>query len=347
MFSGPYSIAASSGRDLEEFARELGVELEPIARLVGLDVGIFQKIHERISLNAFTRLLDILKSATSDDCIGIRYGEHYRIGNSGPFGFALLHAPTFRDALSIYRDYQQLIADFAFFDVDIGDKETSIEWRYASIIDHPEQYVDMRARLACRFLQKYMGDKWFPGEVKLVREAPRSVALHRKLLGPSVVFGSVMNCITFTSAFLDTATAGADPRLFELMVAACQTELEKLRQKKDLRVQIKEQILAVLPVRTATLSHIASRLAMGERSLQRKLALMGTSFEKLLDDTRRQLSDRLLFGTDTPIVEIGYLCGYSNTSAYSRAAKGWYGLSPAQARRKRTSPNQLPSTATN
>ena len=77
---------------------------------------------------------------------------------------------------------------------------------------------------------------------------------------------------------------------------------------------------------------MADATAMSERSLQRRLGELGTTFEALVEETRRNLSDRLL-ATATPLSEISYRCGYSNASAYSRAARGWYGMAPQAKRR--------------
>jgi AraC-like DNA-binding protein len=170
--------------------------------------------------------------------------------------------------------------------------------------------------------------------VELLRQRPRSTALHRSCFGPSVSFQSAgSNAIFFPAAGLDSASGTDDPRLFEMMEAACQAALASSNRGRDLRLQVAEQIIELLPQGEATLGNVAQALAIGERSLQRRLGELGTSFEKIVEQTRRDLSDRLLAG-DTPLSEISYQCGYSNASAYSRAARGWYGMAP-QAMRQR------------
>ncbi len=332
-----FTITAATGRVLEAFALQRGVELAPLAASVGLDTASFQDPVVRISLDAFARLLHILETITGDDCIGARYAEYFRQGNSGAFGFAILHAPTLREALGIYHTYQRLIADYAFFDVDMGPRDTAISWRYARLLAFPHQFVDFRATMACKILRQFMGQAWSPSSVTLVRDAPRSSALHRRLMAANITFSAAMNCISFPSKALDTVSSSADSRLYEMMLAACETQLAQLEREKDLRMKVKEHVLAVLPSGEASLARIAPQMAVSERSLQRRLAELGTSFERLLEDTRRELSDQLL-ATDAPLSEISYLCGYSNASAYSRAAKAWYGMPPAALRKLNRTP---------
>ncbi len=335
-FSDTYTVLAASGRNLEEFARSEGVALAPLAASLGIDVAIHQHPNARLSLEAFTRLLHMLETVTGDDCIGLRYGSLYQLGNSGAFGFALLNAPNVREALTVYAQYQRIIADYAFFNVELGKEECSIEWSYTGIIRHSMHFVDMRVAILCRALRRLIGEDWFPARVALMRPPPVSSVLHRGLLGSNVIFQQMMNCVSFSSKVLDIPNAGGDPRLYSMMRAACESQLADIRHTVDWIVTVKREIMSGLPTGGATLVKVAGRLGVGERSLQRRLAEAGTSFEVLLEQTRRELSDRLLL-TEAPLAEISFLCGYANPSAYSRAARNWYG-EPATEWRRRQKP---------
>lgn len=336
--SSPQTIVAATGRRLEEFARLHHIQLAPLAHSVGIDPADLARSDARIGLEAFMRLLHLLEIISGDDCIGLRYGLHFRQGDTGAFGFALLHAPTLREALRIYRSYQRIAVDHTYFDVAEERSEVVIRWRYSRLIQYPEQFADLHAALLVKVLRFFLGEEWVPPRVELLRSQPRSTALHRAHFGPSVNFGAAaMNAVFLAASELDRASGKDDPRLLEMMEAACQSALAAIDRSKDLRLLVSEQILALLPLGKASLGRVAAGVALGERSLQRRLTDLGTSFEKLVEDTRRDLSDRLL-ATEAPLSEISYLCGYSNASAYSRAARGWYGMAP-QAMRQRLKAN--------
>lgn len=329
---GPQTIIASTGRQLAQFAALHGICLAPLAQSVGINPADFGRNDVRISLESFMRLLHLLETVSGDDCIGLRYALHFSQGDTGAFGFALLHAPTLREALRVYRSYQRIAVDHTYFDIAEENGRVLIRWRYSRLMDFPEQYSDFHGGMLVRMLRGFTGPDWAPQRVELLRRRPRSADLHRLHFGPGVFFGAAaMNSVVFSAGELDRASGKDDPRLFELMEDSCRATLAGIDRSKDLRIQVSEQILAMLPLGEATLSRLAANLSMGERSLQRRLTELDTSFEKLVEETRRELSDRLL-ATDTPLAEISYLCGYSNASAYSRAARGWYGMSP-QAKR--------------
>jgi len=330
-FSSPQTMLAVIGRRLESFAAERGIAFRPLVESVGVDPALLQLPEARISLEAFMRLLHLLEIVSGDDCVGLRYAVHFQRGDSGPFGFAILNAPTLAEALRVYHAYQRIVPDHSFFEMEEAEGEVALRWRYSRLLGYPEQYADLHAGLMMKILRSYTGGEWFPRRVQLARPRPRSPALHMAYFGPSTGFGAALNEVAFPASCLAAPSRTADPRLFEMMESACRAALDGVDRRKDLRLKVKERILAVLPMGRASLAKIAADMALGERSLQRRLAEHGTSFERLLDETRRELSDRLLT-TGAPLSEISYLCGYSNASAYSRAAKGWYGVSPQRMR---------------
>jgi len=60
---------------------------------------------------------------------------------------------------------------------------------------------------------------------------------------------------------------------------------------------------------------------------------MGVTYTELVDETRRGMAQSYLQQSGLAISEIAYLLGYSEVSAFSRAFRKWFGVSP-QAFRK-------------
>ena len=72
---------------------------------------------------------------------------------------------------------------------------------------------------------------------------------------------------------------------------------------------------------------------MHPRTLQRELRRSGYLFKQLLTDTRVELARTYLRESDLPLYEIAELLGYRNESAFSRAFKTQFGLSPLKWRK--------------
>jgi AraC-like DNA-binding protein len=75
-------------------------------------------------------------------------------------------------------------------------------------------------------------------------------------------------------------------------------------------------------------TEIASALEMSERTLQRRLEAEGTSFQRLLDGTRRELARQYLGQADMSLCDATYLLGFRDQSSFFRACKRWFGTSP-------------------
>jgi AraC-like DNA-binding protein len=82
---------------------------------------------------------------------------------------------------------------------------------------------------------------------------------------------------------------------------------------------------------------VARSMATSVRSLQRRLTAAGTSYQKILDSTRREAAGRHLADRALSITEVGYLLGYSEPAAFHRAFKRWYGSTPHEFRLARLS----------
>ena len=67
---------------------------------------------------------------------------------------------------------------------------------------------------------------------------------------------------------------------------------------------------------------------MSGRTLQRKLAEQGHSYQSLVDAARRELAERLLTDSKHSLAEIAYLTGFSEQSSFNRAFKRWAGQTP-------------------
>jgi AraC-like DNA-binding protein len=80
----------------------------------------------------------------------------------------------------------------------------------------------------------------------------------------------------------------------------------------------------------------ATALGVSTRTLQRRLAENGLSFESLLRTERLRMAMRSLERTDARVLDIALDLGYSDHAHFTRAFRRWTGLTPLEYRRLRT-----------
>jgi AraC-like DNA-binding protein len=100
--------------------------------------------------------------------------------------------------------------------------------------------------------------------------------------------------------------------------------------------RVREEITKGLPRGEPRREDIARALHLSERTLQRRLHDEGSSFQELLEDTRRDLARRYLRQRQLPLAEAAYLLGFAEQSTFQRACRRWFATSPHKYRKQAT-----------
>lgn len=80
------------------------------------------------------------------------------------------------------------------------------------------------------------------------------------------------------------------------------------------------------------LEHVADKVGITQRTLQRRLSAAGTSYTQLVNELRFGLAAKLLEDAVVPIASIAKQAGFANHSGFSRAFHAWTGMTPRQYR---------------
>jgi AraC-like DNA-binding protein len=328
-----YFMAAAFARSLPAFCKSRNLDINPAAERTGVDISKFKLSNAGVSLTRFASLMELLSQQASDDCFGLNFAQFFTMGDSGSFGFCLMNAPDLEAIVQTYDRFIPLTADYHSFGVTYDAEAVEIFWNYAPVIPKIDQYTDMMATLTHRVLRLATGASWQPSHLHLTRAPPKSSALHRHVLCQTTSFGSSQNRIIFPSSQLSLPNPKSDSRMFTIMKEQCEVLLEKRCAKGPMLTELKKEILKRLQTGECHIRDIAASMSINERSLQRRLAQKNTSFELLVEETRKELAKALIELTEMPLAEVAHRVGYSSLPAFSRAAKAWFGVPPSQARR--------------
>ena len=158
--------------------------------------------------------------------------------------------------------------------------------------------------------------------------APGSTEAHERHFGCPVHFRSDKDALLISSELLQSPNRLGDPSISKFFDTHLETELSKLDDEVSLDQRVRIQVSQSLSEGVPSISDIARRLGMSGRTLQRRLSQTGHSFQTLIDESRRQLAERLLRETDYALTEVAFLTGFSEQSAFNRAFKRWAGQTP-------------------
>ncbi|MFI4919402.1 MAG: helix-turn-helix domain-containing protein [Legionellales bacterium] len=79
-----------------------------------------------------------------------------------------------------------------------------------------------------------------------------------------------------------------------------------------------------------SLDTAASDLGMSARTLSRKLAEDGTTYQQELDTLREKLAKEYFFRGGSSVTQVALMLGYTDSSNFAKAFKRWTGISPTE-----------------
>jgi AraC-like DNA-binding protein len=332
-------VSAGIGALVVHLAAAKGVAPALVKELTGFDPAIAADPDARIPIALEQRLWDEAARLTSDDAFGLHAAELVRPGAFDVLDYAVRTAPTLRAALQRLVRYNRLLHDVAEFTLIERDDVTRIEhgFRTGRVVQsrHGAEFTIA----AVVVIGSQIGSSAIrPRAIDFRHARPsseRAMAEHVRVFGIEPRFAQPMNACELDRASLDQTCAAADPMLSRVIERHAEALLaSRPDPRKTTADRVRAVLGSVLGRGEASLSAIAVTLKTSERTLQRKLAAEGLTFDGLLDDLRRDLALRYLADPKIAIAEIAYLLGYSEPSPFHRAFKRWTGMSPAEARRR-------------
>lgn len=330
------SISSSIVSHFADYVRSLGCDTARLPRLAALNVALASAEQNDVPLDTFAVLLEEASHAVGDPCIGLGFAEALPPGASGVYGYLLTNARTLEEAFRVTERYVSLVMhpiDVAF---EIEGETASLTWAFPPFAHTmATQYLLFATAVIVLRMRAIAGPRWNPLAVELAHRGVPCPEAVRRVMGPLVRFNATHNRIVVDAATLNRRSPNADDRLFAIIQDLGERLLKERQGEGGISHETRQAITASLNVGgEVSLEAIALSLGLSARTLQQRLGAAGTTFEALLQDTRRSLAASYLRDTDLSLTEIALLLGFSELSAFTRASMRWFGHPPSAMRQR-------------
>ncbi|MBX2822264.1 MAG: AraC family transcriptional regulator [Rhodothermaceae bacterium] len=306
------------------------VDKAGLMRSVGIDPDSPVDPKYMISDVEYYDFLERLAAQEKDPTtIPLRAGAAMRCDDYGAFGLAYKSAPTLRGSYDRAERYALVLTNVATYTLEL-----TREGGYEHLHREGERSLGMRlsneATIASiASISREVSTKPFtPLGVYFKHAAPDSIVEHEAYFGCPVHFDSDRDALLVSNETLNTPNQLGDKSISMFFDSHLEAEVLKVKEEHTLEHQVRGQISRALSEGVPGISDVASSLGMSGRTLQRRLADHGYTFQVLVDESRRQLAERLLQQTDYSLAEVAFMTGYSEQSAFTRAFKRWAGQTP-------------------
>ncbi|WP_296653411.1 AraC family transcriptional regulator [Paraburkholderia sp.] len=321
----------------ETLASGLGLDVPALLARFGIPLQALRDPDLLISYQAFINLLEYSASAGRCPDLGLRLAQARGIGILGPIAVLVRHADTLGNALALASRYLFVHSPALRLGTltvpgrpDLIDVVCDIS--HANLIARP-QVTSLSIGIICHGLKVLTGARVQPRLVTLPHAPVASVAAYRQAYGCPVQFMAPAATVRIAADDLAVALSENDPQVKALALSY----LEQLGSRPQTLFSDRVRSLArnFLGAGGARHTDIARALSVHPRTLQRRLDAEGVTFERLVDDVRKEQFLALIALRMGPsLTQIAHVLGYAEVSVLTRSCRRWFGITPGAMRER-------------
>jgi AraC-like DNA-binding protein len=154
-----------------------------------------------------------------------------------------------------------------------------------------------------------------------------------RALGSPVLVNCTWSGVTIARAVWTLPLRRRDPVLRHVLEGHANAILERLPAGNSVVSEVQRALIPRVTGGDVRVQSVARELRTSARTLQRRLAEEGLTYQALVDGARKEAASRYLSNSNLAIGEVAYLVGFSEPAPFYRAFRRWFGVTPEHFRR--------------
>ena len=288
----------------------------------------------RLSRDAVAQWVAFGVATTGKPWLGLDLGARIPVSAHGPLGYAAVTAANLGGCLAVLARYSRIRNDALAWTLLPTPTGMVLQSQECIALGVARGFVmDTVLAALLGLMETALGYQPPDLRVDLPGDPPWWVAQYARFSPVDVCFSQSALAVHVTTVALQLPCYGADASAHAAACCECENALAQLGERSV--AQSIAQWLADAPLgQWPQLNDIAQRCQMSPRTLMRRLAAEGTSFQSLLDTSRKTRALWLLQHSPSSVEDIAAQLGYVDTSNFSRTLRRWYGMTPRELRRQ-------------
>jgi len=334
-------IRASAAVHVAAFVRQAGIPVSAAWAGAGLPPAAIGDPARLVPLRSTLQFFEDAASALGVDDLGRRVARQDGLLAVGPFGRAMLSAPT------LYAAMQAAVAHIDRHNSGASywiapDGSSARFCRRFRVEGTAFRQADLfTIELMLQLVRRVAGGDWQPGRITLQSTGPDASVVRRQLaLPPSceVVAGHRATSVR-VPRFLLARSPVPDVRTSERTDAGHWTGPPPPR---DFAGSFELVVESILGSGQALLGAAATAAGTEARTLQRHLAAAGMTFRDVVHRVRLRKATEMLEHRANRVIDVAQAVGYSDTAHFTRAFRRWTSMTPVEYRQLRRRETTLP-----
>jgi len=302
----------------------------------GLDFSALKDPDARFESDHVSRLWELAVARSGNPAIGLAGASRAGPGHFGVVAYSLMSAPDLLGTLHRIVRYVGIVSHAATVSVrPYADGHRLVLDLKPGRRPVPHQRFAFDLLMFLSFCRWVSGSDLTPISVDLTHPGAGSDLAFEAAFGCTPRFAAAENALVFSHADVTRPLPTANDRLSPVHDRIVTEHLQGspgTQWKARVRTEIARRLPDGLPKRNV----LALALAMSERTLHRRLTDEGASFQRLVDETRRELAEHYLARPDLSLADVSYFLGFKDQGSFFRAAHRWFRMTPRQYRLQAT-----------
>lgn len=319
-----YFVSSQIIRSLTSYLASQGLNKEHLLNNITQGGQQLNNSRYKYPLADYEQLMSIGAKHLNRNTVGLEFGQALNAQNWGLLGHIALVSDSLLSALQHALKLHTLVRNIGVISLHHHPQHSSLEWHPKTPVTHfmaDELFSSWLAfaQQCCEWQAPLM-----LSQIKLMRPQPpiNEVKQYQSVFNCPIEFNSTTNSMIFDSQLLHCPLKGANNELETLLAAQAINYNHEAQYISQLKALITQHLPERLSVQQA-----AQALALSTRSLQRYLKQQHTSYSKIIDEICKQQA-LILLKQGLSSLNIATALGFSEQSAFQRAFKRWYCITP-------------------
>jgi len=319
-------------RVLVETAVAQGAERAALLEGSSITDAMLESPDARITYVQYGVLVRNALALTHNPALGLDVGRRVHLPQLGMVGLAIMSSSTLGEALEMGLRHYKRIAPAFELSLEVDGPTARLVVREAVPTAPFQAFAHEQLLVAYALQGRALRGRALPVKrVQLAYPRPSYADRYRDIYDVPYTFDAGTTFVELDAAVLEEKLAYGDPASAKIAEQYFVEHPLPQSETDGLVSQVRTRILAARG-KPPEVAQIARELQTSERSLRRGLHELGTSYQELLDDVRKERALEWTRSTTMPFDQLASLLGFADVRSFRRAFKRWTGHTPSELR---------------
>jgi AraC-like DNA-binding protein len=320
--------------------RNHNIDPTPLLQRFGLTEQAVNEDEIRVSAAAQARFLESAAETLKDPALGFHLATEVNPRAVGLLFYVASAAKDLGEAIELFARYLRIVNEAVRVKLTRQNRDLAVELQLVGVPRlRAGHNAEFGVAVIVKSLREITGRTVHPTKITFVHIRSSGFREFERFCGCPVEFGGSSDQLVFSNQSLATPLITEDVHLLDTLRPICDEAAQQRETAPGtLRALVENEAQKLLPHGRAQRHNVAKKLAMSTRTLARRLASEGTTFEEVVDELRRSLALQYIKTPSISLSQIAWLLGYEGGTSFSHAFRRWTGVPPSAARVERLLP---------